>query len=56
MYILAKPKPKKKCKEDNQEDFKRELGLLDGLCLWHSMIGSGIFIVARHGATTQQGG
>lgn len=33
--------------EDNQEDFKRELGLLDGTMLVAgSMIGSGIFIVS----------
>jgi APA family basic amino acid/polyamine antiporter len=32
--------------EDNQDDFKRELGLLDGTMLAGSMIGSGIFIVS----------
>jgi APA family basic amino acid/polyamine antiporter len=33
--------------EDNQDDFKRELGLLDGTMLVAgSMIGSGIFIVS----------
>jgi APA family basic amino acid/polyamine antiporter len=37
--------------EDNKEEFKRELGLMDGTMLVvGSMIGSGIFIEFRHGA------
>ena len=48
MYIFNQTKTKtKNMQEDNQEDFKRELGLLDGTMLVAgSMIGSGIFIVS----------
>jgi amino acid transporter len=46
MYIFSQNQIRN-MQEDNQEDFKRELGLLDGTMLVAgSMIGSGIFIVS----------